>query len=99
MGSMLDVTPAKAGMHLIGWLPDGVSDREVSRRAAEEGLTLAPVSTYCINQNLRGGLLLGYTAYDEKTYQARHEEVSASANRNRPGLKRSQSLVETTATS
>ncbi len=66
MGSMLDVTPAKAGMHLIGWLPSGISDREVSRRAAEEGLTLAPVSTYCINQNLRGGLLLGYTAYNEK---------------------------------
>lgn len=66
MGGMLDVTSAKAGMHLIGWLPGGVSDREVSRRGAEEGLTLAPVSTYCINQNLRGGLLLGYTAYDEK---------------------------------
>jgi GntR family transcriptional regulator/MocR family aminotransferase len=66
MGSMFDVTLAKAGMHLIGWLPGGVSDSEVSRRAAGEGLTLAPVSTYCINQNLRGGLLLGYTAYGEK---------------------------------
>ena len=62
----LEVAPAKAGMHLIGWLPDGVSDREVSRRAAEAGLNLAPVSAYCINQKLRGGLLLGYTAYDEK---------------------------------
>ncbi|HEX8174929.1 MAG TPA: PLP-dependent aminotransferase family protein [Pyrinomonadaceae bacterium] len=63
---MLEVAPAKAGMHLIGWLPDGVSDREVSRRAAEAGLNLATVSAYCINQKLRGGLLLGYTAYDEK---------------------------------
>jgi GntR family transcriptional regulator/MocR family aminotransferase len=63
---MLEVAPAKAGMHLIGWLPDGVSDREVSDSAAEAGLNLAPVSAYCINQQLRGGLLLGYTAYDEK---------------------------------
>jgi GntR family transcriptional regulator/MocR family aminotransferase len=63
---MLEVAPAKAGMHLIGWLPDGVSDREVSERAADAGLNLAPVSDYCINQQLRGGLLLGYTAYDEK---------------------------------
>jgi GntR family transcriptional regulator/MocR family aminotransferase len=63
---MLEVAPAKAGMHLIGWLPEGVSDREVSRRAAEAGLNLAPVSAYCLNQKLRGGLLLGYTAYDEK---------------------------------
>ncbi|HEY6189573.1 MAG TPA: PLP-dependent aminotransferase family protein [Pyrinomonadaceae bacterium] len=64
--SMLEVTSAKAGMHLIGWLPRGVSDQEVSRRAAEAGLNLAPVSAYCLNQKLRGGLLLGYTAYDEK---------------------------------
>ena len=62
----LEVAPAKAGMHLIGWLPSGVSDLEVSRRAAEAGLNLAPISAYCINQKLRGGLLLGYTAYDEK---------------------------------
>jgi GntR family transcriptional regulator/MocR family aminotransferase len=66
LGSRLEVTSAKAGMHLIGWLPDGISDREVSLRAAEAGLNLAPVSAYCINQNLRGGLLLGYTAFDEK---------------------------------
>jgi GntR family transcriptional regulator/MocR family aminotransferase len=63
---MLEVAPAKAGMHLIGWLPCGVSDQEVSSRAMEAGLNLAPVSTYCINQKIRGGLLLGYTAYDEK---------------------------------
>jgi GntR family transcriptional regulator/MocR family aminotransferase len=66
LNGALEVAPAKAGMHLIGWLPAGVSDREVSRRAAESGLNLASVSAYCIDQKLRGGLLLGYTAYDEK---------------------------------
>jgi GntR family transcriptional regulator / MocR family aminotransferase len=63
---MLEVAPAEAGMHLIGWLPEGLSDREVSRRAAEADLNLAPVSAYCINQKLRGGLLLSYTAYNGK---------------------------------
>jgi GntR family transcriptional regulator/MocR family aminotransferase len=62
---MLEVAPAEAGMHLIGWLPPGVDDRDVSRRAAEANLKIAPVSAYCINQNLRGGLLLGYTAFNE----------------------------------
>lgn len=66
LGGLLEVAPAKAGMHLIGWLPDGVSDREVSRRGGEAGLNLAPVSAYCINQKLRGGFLLGYTAFNEK---------------------------------
>ncbi|HEX8920078.1 MAG TPA: PLP-dependent aminotransferase family protein, partial [Pyrinomonadaceae bacterium] len=39
---MLEVAPAKAGMHVIGWLPDGVSDQEVSSRGTEAGLNLAP---------------------------------------------------------
>ena len=66
LGRMLDVTLAEAGMHLIGWLPESISDREVSRRAAEVDLSLTPVSAYCINQKLRGGLLLGYTAFNGK---------------------------------
>jgi GntR family transcriptional regulator/MocR family aminotransferase len=63
---MLEVAPAEAGMHLIGWLPPGIDDRDVSRRAAEANLKIAPVSDYCLNQKLRGGLLLGYTAFNER---------------------------------
>src|SRR5215207_3543730 len=63
---VLEVAPAEAGMHLIGWLPEGVADREVSRRAAETGLHAAPLSTYCLKRKLRGGLLLGYTTFNEK---------------------------------
>jgi GntR family transcriptional regulator/MocR family aminotransferase len=63
---ILEVAPAEAGMHLIGWLPPGINDREVSRRAAEANLTIAHMSAYCINQKLRGGLLLGYTAFNER---------------------------------
>jgi GntR family transcriptional regulator/MocR family aminotransferase len=63
---LLEVAPAEAGMHLIGWLPSGTDDRDVSRRAAEANLKIAPVSAYCIEQTLRGGLLLGYTAFNER---------------------------------
>jgi len=62
----LEVAPAAAGMHLIGWLPQGIDDREVSHRAAEANMKIAPVSVYCLNQKLRGGLLLGYTAFNER---------------------------------
>jgi GntR family transcriptional regulator/MocR family aminotransferase len=61
---LLEIAPAEAGMHLIGWLPRGVDDQEVARRAAEVNLKVARVSAYCIKQKLRGGLLLGYTAFD-----------------------------------
>ncbi|HJR06860.1 MAG TPA: PLP-dependent aminotransferase family protein [Pyrinomonadaceae bacterium] len=62
----LEVAPAEAGMHLIGWLPRGIDDREVSRRAAEANLKVACLSAYCIEKKLRGGLLLGYTAFNER---------------------------------
>jgi GntR family transcriptional regulator / MocR family aminotransferase len=63
---LLEVAPAEAGMHLIGWLPEGVCDRDVARRATEEGLHIAPISDYCLARKLRGGLLLGYTAFNER---------------------------------
>jgi GntR family transcriptional regulator/MocR family aminotransferase len=63
---MLEVAPAEAGMHLIGWLPLGIDDQDVSRRAGEANLKIAPVSAYCIEQTLRGGVLLGYTAFNER---------------------------------
>jgi GntR family transcriptional regulator/MocR family aminotransferase len=66
LAGMLEVSPAEAGMHLIGWLPAGVSDREVSAQAMEANLKISPVSALCVNETLRGGLFLGYTAFDEK---------------------------------
>ena len=63
---LVEVAPAEAGMHLIGWLAEGISDREVAWRAAEEGLRVAPVSTCCVSQKLRSGVLFGYTAFDEQ---------------------------------
>ena len=62
----LEVAPAEAGMHLIGWLPHGIDDRDVARRAAAANLQIAPLSAYCLDQKLRGGLLLGYTAFNDR---------------------------------
>ncbi len=67
---MIEINAAEAGMHLIGWLPAGVSDREVSRRASDAGLKTSPISALCLNETLRGGLFLGYTAFDEKQIKA-----------------------------
>ena len=63
---MLEVAPTATGMHLIGWLPHGIDDRDVARRAAQANLKIACLSAYCVDQKLRGGLLLGYTAFNER---------------------------------
>jgi GntR family transcriptional regulator / MocR family aminotransferase len=42
----LEVAPAEAGMHLVGWLPAGHDDRHASARAAALGLDVQPLSRY-----------------------------------------------------
>jgi GntR family transcriptional regulator/MocR family aminotransferase len=62
LGGCLSVAPADMGLHLVGWLADGVDDREASRRATAAGVEAPPLSTYRLKQGERGGLLLGYAA-------------------------------------
>ena len=61
LAGLLEVSPARAGMHLLGWLPDKLSDQAVSRQAARAGVDVRPLSFYCIDSRRAPGLLLGYT--------------------------------------
>lgn len=74
IGDRLDIEPSPAGMHLIGWLPKGVDDVEVSERAAKAGVLAGPLSRYAIMRQKRGGLLLGYTAFNKR-------EITEGANK------------------
>lgn len=62
---MLEVSPATSGMHLIGWIPEGVDEIQVFQAGLKNNLQLYPISASCIEQKLRGGVFLGYTAFDE----------------------------------
>jgi len=65
LAGLLEVKKADAGMHVVGWLPEGVSDKAISRKAAEQNLKLAPISAYCAKELSRGGLILDYTAFEK----------------------------------
>src|SRR5581483_5426891 len=60
---MLEVQPSDAGMHLMGWLPDGVNDRTAAKAAKDQGIEVTPLSIYFIEPPARSGLRLGYTGY------------------------------------
>jgi GntR family transcriptional regulator / MocR family aminotransferase len=62
---LLEVKPADAGMHLVGWLPPGVNDRDAARRAAVAGIAVEPLSAFRIQSRGRGALLLGYASVPE----------------------------------
>jgi GntR family transcriptional regulator/MocR family aminotransferase len=62
LGGLLDVEPQDAGMHLVGWLPQGVDDVAASRSAFAHGVEAPALSAYAMERPARGGLLLGFTA-------------------------------------
>jgi GntR family transcriptional regulator/MocR family aminotransferase len=64
MGDSLELIGAEAGMHLVALLPRGVSDVEVSKKAAELGISAMPLSTCYLTPPARGGLILGYGGTD-----------------------------------
>lgn len=59
-GSQLEILGAEAGMHLVVQLSDGVSDREISERAAKGNLWLWPLSTAYAGRRPKQGFILGF---------------------------------------
>ena len=68
---LIDCGPAEAGIHLIGWLPDGTDDREASRLAAPPLRVAAPaLSSDAVAAPTRPGLVLGYVAPSSEEMRA-----------------------------
>ncbi len=59
----LEIHSPEAGIHCVGWLPDGMDDLAVARQAADYDLQLTLVSSFSIEPLARKGLLLGYGGY------------------------------------
>jgi len=47
-------------MHLVGLLPVGIKDTDISQKAARSGVSVMPLSFYYLKPASRGGLILGY---------------------------------------
>lgn len=60
LGDRLSFEATDAGLHVTGWLPDGVSDTEASDRAREHGIAALPVSRLSLEPSSRPGLVLGF---------------------------------------
>ena len=61
----LEIEPSNSGMHLIGWLPEGMNDLAASRNAAKYGVDASPLSNYCFDAKLPGGFVLGFAGVNE----------------------------------
>jgi len=66
LGGRLELAPLHTGMHLVGWLPEGVDDRAAAERAIQAGVMVMPLSAFRVRSTGRGALLLGYAAVREE---------------------------------
>ena len=60
----LDIHPPEAGLHCVGWLPEGIDELSLVRAAAAQGIDLVPVSNFSIEPLRRKGIILGYAEYN-----------------------------------
>ena len=65
----LEIISAEAGMHCVGWLPDGMDDRSLVRAAASQEVDLVPVANFSMEPMQRKGILLGYSEYTVEQIQ------------------------------
>ena len=58
----LQIDDSSAGLHFVARMPDGMSDRVLSTRAAQSGLNVPPLSGYYHGKTSASGLVIGFAA-------------------------------------
>jgi GntR family transcriptional regulator/MocR family aminotransferase len=64
LGTAVQVSGERAGMHLAAILKPGVHDRRLAEQAARQGLWTMPLSTCYLGEPALSGLVLGYGGTD-----------------------------------
>jgi GntR family transcriptional regulator/MocR family aminotransferase len=67
---LLEATKHQTGMHLIGWLAEGLADKKAEAEAFKQGVFAQALSSFRIHYHHPAGLLLGYAGYNERQIRA-----------------------------
>ena len=60
LGALAHISGAEQGLHLCVNLPDGFDDKALAQRIGTLGMTVRPLSAYCIRRKDARGLVIGY---------------------------------------
>lgn len=59
----LEVVPTQTGMHTVAFLRPGLDAVAMTRMASRRGVTVAPISRFCLEPIARDGLVLGFSGF------------------------------------
>ncbi|TPJ82439.1 PLP-dependent aminotransferase family protein [Mesorhizobium sp. B2-6-2] len=74
----ITLSPAEAGIQVVGYLKEGIDDIEVSQAAAKRAINVSPLSKYFQNTAPTQGLVLGYAACDAAQTRDGVERLAAA---------------------
>ncbi len=84
LDGILDVPALDSGLHLIGWLHDGVDETSLLQAAAAAGLELAPTSWFADRELARPSVILGYAPFRGAEIRRATRALSAAFGEVRP---------------
>lgn len=70
LGDILDVAVPEAGIHLVAWLPAGMSAQRAAHLAAAHSLHILPISQFSLRPLPRDGLLFGFASASPEELRA-----------------------------
>jgi len=73
---LITVAPSNAGLHLVGWLPEGTDDKAVSKLLREHNILAPPLSFYTDCHPKRSAILLGYAGVPEEKIEENVERMA-----------------------
>ncbi|MDX8440978.1 PLP-dependent aminotransferase family protein [Mesorhizobium australafricanum] len=74
----ITLSPAEAGIQVVGYLKEGIDDIKVSQAAARRAINVSPLSKYFQNTAPTQGLVLGYAACDAAQTRDGLERLAAA---------------------
>lgn len=76
LGKFLRPYNTDAGLHLSAFLPAGLDDRKIVRKAAEHGVSATALSTCYAGKHSRSGLILGFGGANQRRIRAAAQTLS-----------------------
>jgi GntR family transcriptional regulator / MocR family aminotransferase len=76
LAGLIELRPDSAGLHLVGYVPADVDDRELSQAAYARGVDAVALSATYLGPPRARGLLLGYAAYSDAEIRTGMRELA-----------------------
>lgn len=75
LSGLLELSPLRGGLQIVGWLPSGMNDVQAWRAAGEHGVDSCPMSLLSVERTLPGGLVLGVAAAGDQVIRRAVERL------------------------